>query len=77
MTDGKQTEVPVPTLGGGVGIVMQGMVDAADRARNEGVVTSRDPAGRLDHCPYGEHQDPVLRAVWQDAFAASKLYGDG
>lgn len=45
-------------------------------ARSEGISASKDPASQLDHCPYDEQREPLLRAIWQDAFATSRLYGD-
>ena len=45
-------------------------------ARNEGITAGSDPAGQLAHCPYDEQREPLLRAIWQDAFATSRLYGD-
>ena len=39
-------------------------------ARSEGA-----KASNLDECPYNENNDPVLRAMWQDGFVTSKLYG--
>lgn len=32
-------------------------------------------ASSLEECPYNEDKDPVLRAMWQDGFVTSKLYG--
>lgn len=31
-------------------------------------------AASLDECPYSADQDPLLRAIWQDAFVTAKLY---
>lgn len=55
---------------------MDGISLEAENARNEGKAASRDPAGQLDHYPYDEQREPLLRAIWQDAFATSKLYRD-
>lgn len=67
-----------PKLGvNGLGIVMDGISREAENARNRGIAESRDPDGSLDRCPYDEQGEPLLRAIWQDAFATAKLYGDG
>jgi len=60
----------------GLGIAMNTLSSEAEIARNEGVAASNDPDGQLDHCPYDEQRQPLLRAIWQDAFTTSRLYGD-
>jgi hypothetical protein len=45
-------------------------------ARNEGLAAAKNREGRLEHCPYDEVRNPVLRAIWQDAFVTARLYGD-
>lgn len=55
---------------------MNTLSSEAEIARNEGVAASNDPDGQLDHCPYDEQRQLLLRAIWQDAFATSRLYGD-
>jgi len=40
-----------------------------DRARLEGA-----KAASLDDCPYSSERDPLLWAIWQDAFVTEKLY---
>jgi hypothetical protein len=44
------------------------------RARDEGSAMAAEPDGSLDRCPYDEQQDPILRAIWQDAFVTARLY---
>jgi hypothetical protein len=61
--------------GGLVGIVMQSTSSAPERARDDGVAAGMEPSISLDHCPYDECEEPILRAIWQDAFVTSRLYG--
>lgn len=60
----------------GLGIAMDAISPEVEIARSEGISASKDPASQLDHCPYDEQREPLLRAIWQDAFATSRLYGD-
>jgi hypothetical protein len=61
--------------GGRVGVVMQTPSSAPEQARDDGVAAGMEPSISLDHCPYDEREDPILRAIWQDAFVTSRLYG--
>jgi hypothetical protein len=67
----------IATLGmGASGLVMQNIFSALEKARSEGAAAGEDRTKKLDDCPYGELDDPMFRAIWQDAFATSRLYGD-
>jgi hypothetical protein len=61
--------------GGLVGVVIQSTSSAPEQARDDGVAAGMEPSISLDHCPYDEYEDPILRAIWQDAFITSRLYG--
>ena len=65
---------PKPGVGR-LGISMNVLSREEEIARNEGISASKDPASQLDHCPYDEQREPLLRAIWQDAFATARLYG--
>jgi len=45
------------------------------KARNDGRIAASDPVAYLALCPYDEIRDPVLRAMWQDGFVVTRLYG--
>ena len=45
-----------------------------EQASAEGTETGNKKSGSLEHCPYTEEHDPVLRALWQNAFVATRLY---
>jgi len=55
---------------------MQGIFSASEQARDDGIAAGKEPSGSLDHCPYDECEDPILRAIWQNAFVTSRLYGE-
>jgi hypothetical protein len=57
------------------GIGMQSASSAPEQARDDGVAAGMEPSISLDHCPYDECEDPILRAIWQNAFVTSRLYG--
>jgi hypothetical protein len=46
-----------------------------EKARDDGAATGCKESTTLDLCPYKEEQDPVLRALWQDAFVTARHYG--
>jgi hypothetical protein len=48
--------------------------DKCRKAREEGRAAALAPDGSLDQCPHNE-KEPMLRANWQDAFVAARLYG--
>lgn len=56
--------------------VVLGKSNASEQAHVDGVAAGKEPEGRLEHCPYDECTDPILRAIWQNAFVTSRLYGD-
>jgi hypothetical protein len=57
------------------GLVTQSASSAPEQARNDGVAAGLEPSISLDHCPYDECEDPILRAIWQNGFVTSRLYG--
>lgn len=54
---------------------MQGNRTDTEQARDQGVASGQAVSGSLEHCPYDEFKDPILRAIWQDAFVTARLYG--
>lgn len=44
------------------------------QASAEGTEAGNKKSGSLDYCPYTEEHDPVLRALWQNAFVTAGLY---
>ena len=48
-----------------------------ERARAAGANAASNEQLGYDDCPYDEDHEPVLRAMWQDGFLTTKLYGTG
>jgi hypothetical protein len=53
----------------------QSASSAPEQARDGGAAAGMEPTISLDQCPYDECEDPILRAIWQNAFVTSRLYG--
>ena len=52
-------------------------VSEYERARTAGVNAASSEKLGYDDCPYDEDHEPILRAMWQDGFLTTKLYGTG
>lgn len=48
-----------------------------ERARAAGASAASSDKLGYDDCPYDEGLEPILRALWQDGFVSTKLYGTG
>ena len=48
-----------------------------ESARAAGANAASNEKLGYDDCPYDEDHEPVLRAMWQDGFLTTKLYGTG
>ena len=52
-------------------------VSEYERARTAGASAASSENLGYDDCPYDADNEPILRAMWQDGFLTTKLYGAG
>lgn len=48
-----------------------------EKARAAGVKAASSDNLGYDDCPYDGNDELILRAIWQDGFLTTKLYGSG
>jgi hypothetical protein len=59
------------------GVYVADHVLVFERARTAGANAASSEKLGYDDCPYDEDHEPILRAMWQDGFLTTKLYGTG
>jgi hypothetical protein len=59
------------------GVYMADHVLEFERARTAGANAASSEKLGYDDCPYDEDHETILRAMWQDGFLTTKLYGTG